>query len=161
MKMITHKQLLESVHYDPETGIFIWLTKSTRAKAGDVAGCLYNGYRFIKIMQKKYAAHRLAWFYVYGSWPDQDIDHINGDRSDNAIKNLRDVPRMINAQNTHRARIDNLSSGLLGVTMVRRKWMAQIFVDGKNLRLGLFSRPEEAHQAYLSAKRQFHEGCTL
>lgn len=161
MTTITHEQLKEAVRYAPETGEFIWLVKSTRTRAGDIAGASYNGYRFIKIRQKKYAAHRLAWFYVYGGWPQQDIDHINGDRSDNRIANLRDVPRSINAQNTRRARIDNRSSGLLGVTKIRGEWAAQIFVGGKNMRLGRFSKPEEAHEAYLSAKRQFHEGCTL
>ena len=91
---LTHALLLEQVHYDPETGVF------TRRKTGKACGRQsVDGYIYIVIKGCSYKAHRLAWFYVHGSWPIFVIDHINRDRADNRIVNLRDVPQSINAQN--------------------------------------------------------------
>ncbi|WP_230878255.1 HNH endonuclease signature motif containing protein [Burkholderia sp. 9779_493] len=108
-------------------------------------------------------AHRLAWFYVYGEWPSGDIDHIDGVRTNNAINNLRDVPRGVNMQNQRRARSNNRTSGLLGVTWHARRyrWCAQIQVDGKRKGIGYFDDAETAHQAYLDAKRKLHAGCSI
>jgi hypothetical protein len=104
--------------------------------------------------------HRAAWLYVHGKWPNGQIDHINGDRSDNRISNLRDVSHSVNQQNVHRPRRDN-ASGFLGVTRQKNLWTSQVTVSGKTLHLGLFKTPEEAASAYLEAKRKHHTGCTI
>lgn len=109
-----------------------------------------------------YFAHRLAWFYVHGEWPKGHVDHINGNRDDNSAGNLRDVSPTVNAQNLRKARSDN-KSGLLGVCWVERvkRWKAQINVHGAHLTIGFYESKEEAHQAYVQAKRQHHAGCTI
>jgi len=158
---IGRAELMQALSYDIETGVFRWRVPSRRVSVGDVAGCVDNGYVRIKVKQRAYRAHRIAWLFVHGEWPSDDIDHINGDRSDNRIANLRDVPRAINCQNLRRARRDNKSSGLLGVTRDRGMWLAQISVGGRNRLVGRFSDANQAHAAYVAAKRQQHPGCTL
>lgn len=108
-------------------------------------------------------AHRLVWLHLYGEWPEHGIDHINGRRSDNTAANLRSVPQSENVQNQRKARRDNKSTGLLGVSRPsgRSKYRAQIMAQGRNRYLGYFDTPEEAHAAYLAAKRQLHPGCTI
>ena len=113
------------------------------------------------IDEREYSAHRLAWLYVHGAWPTGQIDHINGDRGDNRISNLRDVTPALNTQNQRRAARSNKSSGLLGVTANRGRWLAQISIGGKSRNLGRYATPEEAHAVYVAAKRVLHAGCTL
>ena len=110
----------------------------------------------------EYLGYRLAWLYVHGKLPDGDIDHINGKPSDDRIKNLRDVSRSVNLQNQRAARSNN-SSGLLGVFFQKtmNKWTSKIQLDWKTKSLGYFDTAEEAHAAYLKAKRELHEGCTI
>lgn len=158
--MITVERVRELLIYDSETGVFRWKVASTRVKIGDVAGSDGDGYRVIRIDQRNYKAHRLAWLYVHGEWPAKDIDHINGVRSDNRIANLRDVSRSVNIQNLRRARSDN-SSGLLGVSRNRGRWRAVINLEGKRHHLGYFASADLAHEVYLEAKLKIHEGCTL
>jgi hypothetical protein len=158
----------ELFHYDPATGIFIRRIRlAQRHQAGDRADFLITkgnntGYYRISFDSKRYMAHRVAWLYVYGEWPKQDIDHINGNPGDNRIENLRDVPNRINRQNMRRPRGPS-QSGLLGVFMHKEsgKWRARIQVNMKAIHIGLFDTPEEAHEAYLKAKRKYHEGCTI
>ena len=100
--MITQKRLKELLHYDPDTGIFTWLADGKcKRKAGDTAGTLdsSNGYIRIRIDKRSYVAHRLAWLYMHGSWPDELLDHINRDRADNRAVNLRQVNYTYNAYN--------------------------------------------------------------
>ena len=158
--------------YDPETGVFRWLSdrKSgahgsiTHAHAGDVAGSIVHGYVIIGIGKTLYRAHRLAWLYMTGEWPSLDIDHIDTCRANNAFANLRLATRTMNAENNRRAR-KNSSSGLAGVYHVPRSpakpWKAQIRSDGKQHYLGCFATCEEAHAAFVAAKRQLHKGCTI
>ncbi len=154
--------------YDPETGAFTWLVKrKSRAGyvlPGSVAGSVHKrtGYREIGIEGKLYLAHRLAWLYVHGEWPDNLIDHKDGERDNNKLSNLRQADRSINGQNMRGPRKDG-TSGYLGVTWSkqRKKWAAQISVDGKHCHLGLHESPEIASNAYLSAKRNLHVGCTI
>jgi hypothetical protein len=157
--LISHEELLTLLAYDPETGDFWWRVKPLkgRVQAGDIAGSEFKGgYWGVRIKQAKYPAHRLAWFYVHGRWPEHDIDHINGDRMDNRIANLRDVPRSVNLQNQRRAKAHN-ALGVLGVRKRGNRYAARI----DNAHLGYFDTPEEAHAAYVAAKREMHEGCTL
>jgi hypothetical protein len=162
-KMLTAEELKKVLTYNPDTGDFHWLiTTSARARAGCRAGNLSAlGYRVIKYLGRTYRAHRLAWLYVHGEWPSNQIDHINGDRQDNRIGNLRDVSAKVNLQNL-RAAFPKSKTGLLGVSsMASGHFLAKIRADGQIVHIGTFSTPEEAHAAYIRAKRQLHEGCTI
>ena len=160
---LTAARLRELLHYNPDTGLFTWLVSTTRRiRVGAVAGTLVtSGYVSIGVDRDLHRAHRLAWLYVYGEWPKHDIDHINGNRSDNRIANLRDVTRTVNLQNIRSAHKDKQSATPLGVYADKKKWAAAIRVNGERCRLGTFDTPEEAHAAYLDAKRKYHEGCTI
>lgn len=154
--MITPEKLREIVSYDPETGVFTWRKTRGRARAGNVAGTPHNeGYISIVALRGRYLAHRLAWFYVHGEWPQDDIDHINGDRSDNRISNLRDVSRSENLQNVATARKSS-THGFIGASRQGGRWKARIKLNGKETHLGLFDTPEEASEAYLRAKAEMH-----
>lgn len=158
---LTPETLRLMLSYDADTGLFHWVrNRKGGVKAGDVAGCDDgNGYITINANGVKTRAHRLAWFYTHGVWPTHDIDHINGNRSDNRLCNLRDVPRRLNLQNMHKPKRGVV--GLHGVTPRGKRFAAQINANGRNTYLGRFDTAEEAHQAYLSAKRKLHEGCTF
>jgi len=164
--MIDQETLKNALEYDSNTGVFVRLIsgRGRNSRIGDVAGMVdKDGYIRISILGKKYQAHRLAWLYVYGKWPDMHIDHINGVREDNRIENLRDVDMTTNIQNLKKAMISNKSCGLLGVSFDanRKKFRAQIKYEGRKISIGMFDSPEDAHQAYLVKKRQLHEGCTI
>ncbi len=160
---ITPERLRELLSYDPDTGVFTWKVNKGREKQGNVAGCKSShGYITIRIDSKIGYAHRIAWMYVHGKLPEYQIDHINGVRDDNRLVNLRDTTQAVNAQNLLRARSDN-QIGVLGVCLDNdsKKFRANITISGKAKSLGSFNSAEEAHQAYLSAKRKLHAGCTL
>lgn len=138
--MITQERLKEVFNYCPDTGIFTRLTsKNSRAKAGDISGTKTpDGYLVIRIDYKLFQAHRLAWLYVNGCTPPEDIDHINGFRDDNRIKNLRCVSRAENLRN-QKTRKGN-TSGVMGVywNKKRKVWSAQISIEGKNTYIGSY-----------------------
>lgn len=121
-----------------------------------------EGYLRLQVDAVRYWAHRVVWLVHYGQWPQHSIDHIDGNKQHNAISNLRDVPQAVNAQNVRRAPRSSLS-GVLGASWdpATGRWLAAIRINGKRKNLGRFATPEEAHQAYLAAKRRHHEGCTL
>lgn len=153
----------ELLHYEPEEGVFTWkVARRHVVKAGDVAGSLNDkGYRYIGIDGKTYRAHRLAWLLVHGVWPEMELDHINGDRDDNRISNLRDVSTGQNARNRTRCRVGT-SSGLLGSSLLPSgNWQARITAHGESAYLGVHATKEAAHAAYLKAKAELHEGSTL
>jgi hypothetical protein len=160
---LTAERLRELLHYDTETGIFTWIVStSVRVQVGDIAGCKNNeGYLQIKIDKRNHRAHRLAWLHTFGSWPTGQIDHINGQRSDNRIANLRSVTHSVNQQNRKFAQRSNKSTGLMGVSRYGNGFRARIKLDGKSRNIGTFDTPELANAAYLSAKRDIHPGCTL
>lgn len=160
--LLTHEVLTSLLHYDPETGVFRWkVDRQGHARAGDVAGSRPPyGYVDIMVGGRRYGAHRLAWFYVHGKWPDGQIDHMNCVRDDNRISNLRDVPGSINRQNLRSPHRDN-QTGFLGVMKNGRRFAARIQVDHKYQNLGNFKTPEEAASAYIEAKRRIHVGSTL
>lgn len=135
------------------------------ASVGEVAGTwsASNGW-IVSVDGKQYKAHHLAWVMCYGVWPTQVIDHMDGDRRNNRQDNLRDVTTQLNAQNQRKATAANKSSGLLGVSATKSRinpWKAQIRVNERITHLGSFRTKEEAHLAYVTAKRTYHEGCTL
>lgn len=163
MSKIDSTRLKEILTYDNESGCFHWRqNRGHRIKIGDVAGCVHHtGYIVISIDKKQYQAHRLVWLYVYGSFPKNNIDHINGCRSDNRISNLRDATQSENCQNLKKSRG---LSGFLGVsidTQRRNRWKASIKVNGKNHHIGWFKTPDAAHKAYLLIKRKIHPFGTL
>lgn len=163
--MLTSSDLRSRLHYNPDTGVFTWQVppKSRPGAAGRVAGSRdLNRYVNISIDRKLYKAHRLAWLYVYGEWPPGLIDHINGVRSDNRLCNLRVVDRTGNAENRRAARSGS-ASGFLGVVWRprNRKYEARILANKKYMYLGLFATPEEAHAAYVAAKRKYHRSNVL
>ena len=138
------------LNYDPDTGVFTWLADKGRAYAGDIAGSQRRDrYVIIGLNGKPYRAHRLAWMYVYGEFP-QEIDHINGDPSDNRLINLRLATRAQNVANTKKKK--NSGNLLKGVTPARNScYRAQIRVQGKNTYLGTFATEQDAHVAYCKA----------
>lgn len=161
---LTAQLLRDHVSYDPSTGVFVRLRNNGTAKAGDVAGWLEpNGYRKLSLLGFKYYAHRCAVLYMTGTWPAQDVDHIDGNKANNRYSNLRCVSRSINAQNLRKARVDN-NTARLGVCFNKgaKKYAAEIKdLTGKRHYLGLYATADEAHAAYLAAKRRLHEGCTI
>jgi hypothetical protein len=148
--MLTQDLLIEMFDFDPETGWFTNRYSRGRAAAGSRAGSeTGHGYRRIIIGYNKYYEHHLAWLYVNGVWPDE-IDHVNGDRSDNKISNLRVCSRSENCFN----RKDGTGiSGLKEAYLDSRslKWFSKIQLGGQQVFLGSFDSPEEAHKAYLDA----------
>lgn len=162
MSLPIQSRIKELLHYDEHTGAITRIVSvAGNAKAGRTAGYkASDGYIRIMVDGKNYMAHRLAWLYVNGSWPEEMIDHIDGVRSNNAISNLRNVDNSMNMQNLKAARKDN-STGVLGVEFLQNKYRAAIKIGGKKKHLGYFSTKELALGAYLSAKRKHHAGCTI
>jgi hypothetical protein len=156
------EDLRQLLHYNPDTGVFTWIARAAKAvHVGDVAGSPDKfGYITIGVKKKIYKAHRLAWLYSYGAWPDGLIDHINGRKGDNRLCNLRVVDLSGNTQNIRRPNRRN-KSGFLGVIWFQNKWRASITINRKTYRIGDYATPEEAHQAYLEAKRKHHKACTV
>jgi hypothetical protein len=151
---ITIDELKAALSYEPETGTFRWKQRKAGVTVGMVAGSVNDtGYRSIKIGGRSYFAHHLAWAYIHGEWPaaDMDMDHINLQKDDNRIANLRIATTSMN--NANRAICRNNTSGRKGVTWNKQagKWMAQIRVNGQRKYLGLFSDLDSAHAAYVRA----------
>ena len=97
---LTHERLLAALDYSPETGIFIWKISKGRVKGGDIACCHdKDGYIRIQLDGVRYFAHRLAWFYVHGKFPEPETDHKNRIKTDNRIANLQEATRQINNKN--------------------------------------------------------------
>lgn len=159
---LTQEVLKELLNYDPETGYFVWrVNRSGSAKAGSAAGSLNSkGYRTISVFGREHKAHRLAMLWMNGAWPDGQVDHINGRKDDNRWANLRDADGFLNQQNIRKARARN-RVGMLGVHQQNGKFVAQIWSEGRLKYLGRFGAAEDAHAAYLLAKRELHQGCTI
>lgn len=149
--MLTHQRLLEALDYDPATGMFRHKEKKCHIHPGDIAGSNYPDYVRIYIDGKSYKAHRLAWFYVTGSWPTRFLDHANGDKRDNSIANLREADRSENGANIP-VKSHN-TSGLKGVSWYARtkRWKAQIQVKGRKIFLGYHLTKEAAYAAFCAA----------
>jgi len=171
---LTQERVREILHYDYVTGVFtrIGVTGTRTDMVGRVAGhqAARNGYIKIQLDGKLYSAHRVVWLYHYGFWPNSILDHINGVTWDNRLVNLREVSDAGSAQNVHAAS-KNSKTGFLGVravfskakvrAKVETRFSAQIGLNRKCIYLGVFKTPEEAHEAYVKAKRKLHPTCTL
>lgn len=164
LPMITHSFVKELLHYDPETGIFRWKVALTNSVGvGLVAGTLGSrGYWHIRIGGTTYASHRLAWFYVHGEWPTQVIDHIDRDRSNNRIANLRDVSLSDNNRNrTVKEKTKSHKPTEVAERVVkgfdicfrkdRKRWRAR-------LSIGCYGSKEEAEQTCAKYMKILEEG---
>lgn len=157
-KLPTLERLNELLSYDFETGVFRWKkAASRRIKVGAIAGTEGNrGYRLIRIYGTRYLAHRLAWKMHYGNDPKDQIDHINGVKTDNRIENLRECTHTENMRNRGKNKVNK--SGYKGVhfNKCRGKYKAEIYLIGKKMYLGRYDTAEEAHEAYKKAAKKYH-----
>jgi HNH endonuclease len=147
------EEIREYIDYNPETGECVWKKKTSKyskVKVGDTVGHLSSdGYRSFKVSDNMYQLHRVIWFLYHGEDPgDKQVDHMNGNRSDNRISNLRLLTHQENQHNNH----------CLGIhySKNRRKWTAQIRLDGKKKHLGGWDCPLLAGLAYQDAKKELH-----
>lgn len=162
-EILTAEYLRDRLSYDKDTGALIYRAQRGKRKAGDRADrkSLHPaGYWRVCLMGDWFWAHRVVWLYLYGGWPQHDVDHINGDKSDNRECNLRSVSHSENQQNRVAASKSS-KTGVLGVQQKGTRYQASITVDGACRRIGSFSTKEAAHAAYLHEKRLVHKGCTL
>jgi len=159
MKPQLEQQYLKDLfNYDSDTGIFTWKVKrkGTRGVGSQAGYKEKTGYITIRIDGINYAAHRLAWAYEHGYWPSLDLDHIDCNRSNNRLSNLREATR---SQNTCNTKISsNNTSGIKGVMWHKRnkKWCATIMLNQKAKWLGYFDNIEEAQHAVEAARSELH-----
>ena len=170
--MLTQEYLKECLNYNPETGVFTWKERpekhfkrnrdfkmwNTMYKFTVAGSPSAKGYIRIRLKGKDFFAHRIAWLYVYGKFPDNQIDHKDQNKINNRINNLRDATNQVNSQNITNAKRSNMSS-LRGVKKCSHgKYQARIFAGGVEINLGMFYTPQQAHAAYLEAKKIHHKG---
>lgn len=145
------------LRYEPETGLFYWKQRRSNVQAGSKAGTTgVKGYVVFGMFNRIHRAHRVAWLLSTGAWPHNQIDHINGDRGDNRLSNLREASDSTNHMNIGQ-RADN-KSGFKGVSFHRPtgKWIAQITGNKTGRYLGLYLTKEAAYEAYCAAAATLH-----
>jgi hypothetical protein len=154
-----YETISKYLDYNPDTGVITWkIQRSNRKKAGDIAGVIdSNGYRRIKFSPKLYLAHRVAWLLYYKEWPQNLIDHINLDVSDNRILNLREATQSQNMMNCTKYKTN--TSGIKGVTYnkKRKKWRCYLSLNGVRFQKGEFKTKEEAEVFINDWRKQIHK----
>jgi hypothetical protein len=156
-KDLSQKKLKEQLQYDPKTGIFVWIATRSGIKKGSIAGCInILGYRHIKIDGKRYRAARLAWLYMEGFFPENEVDHINRIKHDDRWNNLRHVNRQCNARN--RGTLKNNKSGIVGVCWKSKikSWASEITVNKKTIHLCYSKSKAEAVKARWKAEKKYN-----
>jgi hypothetical protein len=141
------------LRYDSTSGKFFWKVQRGRCRAGEEAGTPSHGYSKIKVLNTLHYAHRLAWLLHYGEWPRFEIDHINMDRGDNRISNLREATH---SQNQMNRKARGGAVGLKGVRVKDGKYFSVINVNGRPTYLGQRPTPELCHEAYVEAAKKLH-----
>jgi hypothetical protein len=139
--------------YCPDTGRITWVARRFGVTVGSEAGTEHKGYKRVKVFGKLILAHRLAWALHHGEWPEEEIDHINRNRSDNRIANLRKATRSGNMINR---KYPTGASGITGVSKHRCGWQATIRIKKKSVHLGLFKTVEEASAARSAAEKAIY-----
>lgn len=160
--LVTAEEVRRLFRYDPDTGEMTRrVTLCGRALAGQRVGTRKAwGHLSVKIGRRQYFLHRLAWLYMTGSWPSQQIDHVNGSPDDNRWSNLREASNQLNCQNRRRPSRTSVT-GFLGVHYQYGKYKAAIKVDGVKHYLGVFATPEEAHAAYVERRNRLLPNCAI
>ena len=156
--ILTHELLKLIIHYSPDTGVFTRISSRYKPSIGVISSTANsNGYFVIGILGKLYPAHRIAWCLVHGYWPSKMLDHINHDKIDNRLVNLREATSAQNQKNTGAKK--NNTSGYKGVSYNKKlgKWGACVRANGKHTHLGVYATPEEASIAY-EASAKIHYG---
>jgi hypothetical protein len=150
---LTTERANHLLSYNPSSGNFTWKVSQGKVKEGADVGTIQHGYKKATIDKEQIKLHRLAWFITYGVWPSGQIDHIDGDKLNNKISNLRDVSMSVNMQNRYaiRRKENDLPYGV--TRNPKGKFLA-------NIRIGTYDTVEEAAEAFMRAKRLIHEGCT-
>ena len=155
---MTQEQLKEYLEYDSETGIFKWIKpSSTKTRIGDIAGTPNGkGYINIRLLGSPYRAHRLAWLYVYGEFPEGLLDHIDCNRSNNRIDNLREATSQQNSLNSSLG-VRN-KSGIKGVHWHSKsgKWRGVIRIGDVSIQVGLWDDLEQAADEMYKARQEQH-----
>ncbi len=162
MNPLTHNDVTNLLDYNPETGVFTWRIGSSGVKSylqGKTAGCLTpSGYRQLRVGGRIYYEHRLAFFIMTGTFPEQQIDHINHNRSDNSFNNLRECSHVMN--NQHRKAITKSKTGIRGVfeSADKKKFVAEVQHMGIRYRLGTFNTKELAKEAVEAKRKELNNG---
>jgi hypothetical protein len=155
---LSQNELNSIFEYEPLTGVVRWKERRSNIAQGSIAGCVHgSGYKVVTINSKTYKLHRIIWIMLFGQIPENFyLDHINGNKIDNRLENLRLATNNQNQQN--RPAPKNSSSGYRGVTWHKQvnKWMARICHEGKRTTIGFFDTAEDAYEAYKQeAKKLF------
>lgn len=162
-EILTQARLKSVLDYDPLTGVFTRLKSSTRPdRIGKPAGGVSpSGYHRISVLGGYYQTHQLVWMWVYGRWPDGELDHKDRNRANNRLSNLVDGTKAMNQHN--RGVQTNNCSGYRGVSWCNRtcKWVAQIRVNKKTHFLGRHTSAAKASEIYEAAKRIYHPTASL
>lgn len=161
----TIEELKSLFDYEHDSGRLVWKIKRNSrggkiAPGVDAGSLTRSGYLELKISGYRTYVHRVAWAMFYGMWPTGTIDHLDGDPLNNRASNLRHCTQSVNCENLRKPRRDNLL-GVQGVSRKKNRYRSSIQVGGKRAYLGSFMTADEAHNAYLEAKRRLHEGCTI
>jgi len=157
--ILTQEKLKQQLLYDAESGYFTWImvSKNSPVKTGSIAGSYPKSGRYVHIQidGKKYLAHRLAWLYIHGVFPEKEIDHINCIKQDNRLVNIRIATRSQNMANK-KVRKDS-KSGIKGIREFNNKWISIITIKNKRIYLGSFGSKEQASNAYMEHANQLYK----
>jgi hypothetical protein len=157
---LTAERLRALVEYDSATGVFTWIGRPRVCHGKEAGSQRRDGRWHIRVDGFLYLRSRLAWLYMTGAWPLEEVDHKDCCSSNDAWDNLRDVTRSINSQNKRRAN-SRSSTGFLGVSVNGKRFQAALKVGDNRHRFGTYDKPEQAHEAYVSGKRLLHPGGNL
>lgn len=156
---LTQETLKQILNYDSNSGCFTYKISPTNGiYVGDIAGCLHKstGYRRIIIKQVQYRMHRLAWLYVYGKFPEEYIDHINGDKSDNRICNLREATNQQNQLNRGKAKTNSTGFKCVSFSNNKLKYRVKFTFNKIRYNLGTFDYAKDANNAYENFVKNLH-----